>query len=298
MKRQPTNSESIHRSPDTRDDTRHDDARLTDDILADLLASDDILPDTAKAHRAEELADLREVIDQVRDVQPRPGREPDWDRMAATIGRACDDAAGEPPGWRAALHRWLETWLCPRYAVPAVCCAVAIIALLLVSRGDDPETAGNPLPEPRDDGALVLDLTTDDRDETSWPLLDNELPLLDEIDDETLDELTAGLAAEFTPDSIDDLDDPEIGDTPESPSPESPSPESLAGAARDRILTPELAVEWADLGNDLAAADELPAADPDEYSPNFDDLDGQELDAWLDGLSEEELDEIDAALAG
>ena len=275
MKRPPT-----HPEPRTADSAHRDSERSTDEILADLLGSDRILAPDDDRQQAAEIADLRQVIDRVREVRPQPRVEPDWGRMAATIGRACDEVSEQPSGWNAALRRWLETWLQPRYALAAAGCAVAIIALVLVTRGDDPPPIADVPTPPGPEESLVLDLTGDESDETSWPLLDDELALLDSIDDSDLDELSVGLAAELTTEEADDPGDEDSDGEP-------------TAVAANHLLAPELAMEWADLESDL---DDLVTADLDDDT--LDDLDDQELDLWLDGLSETELDELDAALAG
>lgn len=182
-------------------------SRPTTDSPEELLAAyaDDGLDDDERRNvesflsqnpeHAEELDALREVVAQVRELAPRPQAEPNWDRLAADISRACDEAAAQDAvTWWAKLSRWLQDSFRPRYAVAMAGAAVAILALFLFARGyDDDKTPSAP-----DNVAPVLEVADND------PALELEL-IEDELDLEGLDEIElaeviAGLEDELAAD--------------------------------------------------------------------------------------------------
>lgn len=318
------------------DDTSGD-RRLGDEILAELRALDEIAADLPDDSEPDSAAHFSALIDQIRSARPAPRVEPDWDRMAADIRQACDDPAADPPGWLARLRHWLDAWLQPRYAVGLACCAAATIALVVVSTQSGPETPvatstptdptsiddpalalddpddGDALESPEDEWAAEWDGDLADESLSGWPNPDSALALVDPLlfdpdapgdpvggdasdspgDDVALDPQEAALLAELAT-ALDDSFDPEL-DSAAIDDPSAAGSDDMDSS--DSVLPSEMALEWAELDRSSAAgepSDELAA-------PAFDDLDSiadQELDSWLDGLSEEELDALDAALAG
>lgn len=254
----------------------------------------------------QELDELRATIAQTRSLAPEPASEPDWDRMLRDIGDACDAAAApDRIGFAARLREWVQGALRPRYAVGlAVCAAVVLLVLLALDgrdsttrevadpRGDDqvvepvpdapdaPETPETP-DAPED---AVAELATDDIGALTDPATAATTTAADigALDEPSLDAVLArldytGLAEPDSPaDDDDTADDDDAADA-----------DDAAGAdSLDPLLDPELAAEWSTGANSLALA-----IDTDEPA---DEIFGEsDYDAFLNELSEEELDALD-----
>lgn len=216
----------------------------------------------ADPHAQAEVEALRTVINATRAAQPRPTTEPAWDEMAQAIRAACRDDAPPP---RKGLVGWLRELLRPRYAGPAL--VVAAAAVLFVVWSGRRQAAGP--------GA---DLATTERLAVSPPpsstTTDDVLPGVsgwraEEIEDLEGAELDV-LLADLDPAAIAELEDPDEG-------------------VVDTVLPDEVVPDWtlAEIESSGDGADELfGSSDP---MPDY--------DALLDGLSEEEIDALDAFLA-
>ena len=225
-----------------------------------------------------EVAALREVLAQVRELAPRPQVEPDWNRLTRDISRACDEvAAAQEAGQGRALGRWIASVLRPRYAFGLAGLALAALVLFLALRGD----ARSPAVPSDSDGIAQTssdrqtspasdDRTGDDDDDLDLAVAAADGDL-DELDERALDELAGNLTSEFAADGETEEDD--------------------SGVDGEPVLSPEMAAEWADLGN-------RPDAEPAEQA-DFDLALFAEPDyeSWLDDLSEAELDALEAYLA-
>ncbi|MCG8422883.1 MAG: hypothetical protein MJE77_33675 [Proteobacteria bacterium] len=223
--------------------------------------------------RRDDVAGVREVVARVRELAPRPDEEPNWERMAANIGRACDDiVARREASWLGRQRARLDHLFRPRYAIALASCAIAVIALIAVlnlgERGSFPDTRETP--------HLAVDPAFDFS--VDFSVLTGE-DGLEDVDEADHDQFLARLTGDFTAaPSADDLsaDDAALPSWP--------------GRPDDTVVLPaDAVVEWATISGGTSM--EQQGSDEEFFGE-------PEYDSWLGELSEEELDALDIYLEG
>lgn len=130
-----------------------------------------------------ELESIRGLLDDVREVAPKPDGEPDWQAISASIREACD-----APGFGTRIRRRVSA----KFALPGLVAAAAAVAIVIgVTRSGDPAArtaridGGPPAPELAESPPIEIDIDidvdlADGRPAELEELSDDELAALDE----------------------------------------------------------------------------------------------------------------------
>lgn len=244
-----------------------------------------------------ELDEIRSLLSRVRENPPEPAREPDWAAMNVAINEAIDTAGdgAKSPGLAARLRAWLAGLAHPRVALGAL--AIGAAAAVIVALA-----TGWPGGQDRGSGLAKDDIRAPERGSE-----DGAQNPGDEFE-QAMEQALREAVAEVEDESGDaERDDDEVIDALF----EALDPDAISDETEAELLALTDAMERGDgLPDDLI--DELLGSEPDVFdgtegtggtegaeSVDGADQDGRapsRYDGWLDELSDQELDSLDAML--
>lgn len=249
---------------------------------------------------AAEMDGIRSMLARVRDNPPEPASEPDWARMSVAINEEVDQSLGQsvgqslgqslgqsvrhsetPVGLAARARAWLASLWQPRYVIGALAVGAAA-ALIVALAGGWPGSDSRPGPGvATDDIRAPGELPGDELDERQ----------LDEFERE-LDQALQEALAEFDGDGQSD-DDELVDALFEAIDPDAVAAEAdveLAAIADGDAFPDDLVAEL------LGAGDGANDMDGDLDPGDYEGVNPDSHDGWLDELSDQELERLDVML--